>query len=94
MTADEDAGPLTDEPARTAASASGSASGLSFDLSRDAQVDPMTGLIHDTRGATDALMHELEVTQLRDRVTIPQTWLLCSCEHRIEVVKRDATPAD
>jgi hypothetical protein len=30
---------------------------------------------------------------VRDRVTIPDTWLLCSSEHRIEVVTRDAAPS-
>jgi hypothetical protein len=29
-----------------------------------------------------------------EMVTIPDTWLLCSGEHRIEVVRADATPGD
>jgi len=29
-----------------------------------------------------------------EMVTIPDTWLLCSGEHRIEVVRADATPSD
>jgi hypothetical protein len=32
--------------------------------------------------------------ETRDLVTIPDTWLLCSGRHRIEVVPADATPGD
>jgi hypothetical protein len=32
--------------------------------------------------------------ETKDLVTIPDTWLLCSGEHRIEVVPANATPGD
>ena len=32
--------------------------------------------------------------EIRDVVTLPDTWLLCSGEHKIEVVRQGATPGD
>jgi hypothetical protein len=32
--------------------------------------------------------------ETKDLVTIPDTWLVCSGTHRIEVVPADATPGD
>jgi hypothetical protein len=46
------------------------------------------GVFRSDDGNTWALTAGRET---RDLVTIPETWLLCSAEHDIEVVRADAT---